>query len=159
MQITSHSYSHNIHKVKKTDATILTAYRKNTKLSQEEFADKLGISRELQSKMENDKAPVSSKTKKLIEREFGKEFYNSEANEDPAEYLTSGKSKATINGFDFLTHNTIEIKAMLRMLLRTNSELLATSRGESVTKTISEISKGVEDEISAVFSESQRKFG
>lgn len=159
MSKTSHSYSHNIHKVKKTEQQLLIDYRKNTKLSQEEFAAKLGISRELQSKMESGKSPITSKTKKLIEKEFGKDFQSFMVMEDQAEYFTSSKNSAKLNSIELLSHNTIEIKAMLRMLLRTNSELLAASRGESVTKTISEISKGVEDEISACFSESKRKFG
>lgn len=143
----------------KTEHQLLIDYRKSTKLSQEEFANKLGISRELQSKMESGKAPVTNKTKKLIEKEFGKDFDNSIVMEDQAEYFTSGKNKAAVNSLQLLSHNAIEIKAMLRMLLRMNSELLAANRGESITKTISEISKGVEDEISIAFSESQRRFG
>lgn len=159
MQTTSHSYSHNIHTVKKTEANLLIDYRKSTKLSQEEFADRIGISRELQSKMETEKAPITNKTKRLIEKEFGKDFHTSIIMEDEVDYFTSAKNKSTINSLEMISHNSIEIKAMLRMLLRTNCELLAASRGETITKTISEISKGVEDEISASFSESQRRFG
>lgn len=136
----------------------LKVYREKINKSQADFANILGISRELLSNIENDKAPVTAKTKRLLIEKFNfsidKEIHNTE--DDNVAYFTKN-NKVKVDSMELMGHSIIEIKAMLRMILRTNGELLAVSRGESVTKTLSEISKGVEDEISIGFSELQRK--
>ena len=60
---------------------------------------------------------------------------------------------------EMITHELVELKAMLRMVLRVDSELLSSVRKEPNTKTINQISVGVADEISTVFAEISRRYG
>jgi len=57
------------------------------------------------------------------------------------------------NPADFLTHEVIEMKAIMRVILRSQAEVLAEKRSESVTKVLGELSKAVKDEISVSISE------
>lgn len=63
---------------------LLKNYREKIKLSQTDFADRLGVSRELLSNMETGKAPITNKTKKLLVKEFSfdMENFTSVVNED-----------------------------------------------------------------------------
>lgn len=67
----------------------------------------------------------------------------------PQKPVTLGPKEAIVeNPADFLTHKTIQIEAYLRIILRSQAEILAEKRSESVTKILSELSKAVADEIS-----------
>jgi transcriptional regulator with XRE-family HTH domain len=65
--------------------------RKNLRLSQQVFADKLGITRELINKMEKGRIEVSAKTRELIQDQYGSEmdrlmYHSSLISEEMTEY-------------------------------------------------------------------------
>jgi len=126
--------------------------RKNADLTQEEFADRLGITREMVGQMERGTKRISKATKILINNFLQENKSPSNLMED--QHAAYNKTPPKVeNPADFLTHEVIEMKAIMRVILRSQAEVLAEKRSESVTKVLGELSKAVKDEISVSFSE------
>lgn len=131
------------------DTLDIKELRKKHKLNQQEFADALGITRELVGQMERGDKRISKATKILIQNFI-------EKNNKPinlAEEEEAAYKRSIENPADFLSHEVIQMKAMMRIILRSQAEILAERRSETVSKILSELSKAVADEISVSVSE------
>jgi len=134
------------------DTIDIKEIRKKHKLNQQEFADRLGISREMVGQMERGEKNISKATKVLIKNFL--EENNKQSNLAEESQVGYNREPAKVeNPASFITHEVIEMKAMMRIILRSQAEILAEKRSESVTKVLGELSKAVADEISVSVTE------
>jgi transcriptional regulator with XRE-family HTH domain len=133
--------------------------RKKYGLNQTEFADKLGITREMVGQMERGNRKVSKSTKILLDNFIKENKVPDVGNlvqEDQALYKTK-RSVVIDDAASEMLHKIMSMEAMLRIVLNSQAEILAQQRGESVSKVLSEFSKAVNDETLISFSELQHK--
>lgn len=72
-------------------------------------------------------------------------------------YLTNNNVEISpkvkeVDALQLVTHLGMRIEAMIKVMLRSQAEILAAQRDESVTKILSELTKAVNDECEGAFS-------
>ncbi len=110
-------------------------------LTQQQLSEKTGIPRDRIAKWEQNIGKPKAKDENILLEFFGKKIPKSD------------EVKVIENGLEKIFHDVMQIKAMLRVALRVDAEILSKQRGESVTKVLGELTKAVSDEISVDFSE------
>ncbi len=117
----------------------LTKLRKVKKLTQAEVAKMLGIPRATYAKKESE-GDFSIEDIPQLHKILGGE------KERLSELVRQSDRINIDNWKEYLIKNTIDSRAILRVLLGAMSELLADQRGESVTKVLNELTMAVEGE-------------
>lgn len=142
----------------------IKAARKEAKLNQDFVADKLGVPRSTYAHWEGganiDHDMIAAiakilgyKYKELIDEDF---IIKHQMNEPEARYKTKRKSLNDVKVVDansLLVHDLMIAKAMLRVMLRNQAELLATQHNVSVTSVLKKITNAVRAETSEDFDE------
>lgn len=129
----------------------LKQFRRQKGLSVAAFSKKYNINKDNLYKWEKGTKPSDYKDAIELERILFME--TNEVEEPQAGY---GK---VVNPADYLTHEMIKMKAIVQIILRSQAEILAEKRGETVSKVLGELSKAVRDEISVSVSELQQGKG
>lgn len=131
-------------------------------MRQEDVASKLDVARSTYASWEKDISPdfdslariaklFGYKYNDLTDEEFI-EKYN--LNEPESSYKKRERVNAKqVLSDDTILHKTIEMKAMLRVMLRSQAHILATQQKRPVSEVLKEISKAVAAELSADFDE------
>lgn len=140
----------------------IKAARKASGMTQEEMAAKLLVPLSTYATWEKEGTPnpeMISKVAKvhgykyadLIDEDF---ITNNELQDPPVNYKRKRKSLIKeVDSESLLTHDTLQIKAMLRVMLRSQAAILAAQQDVSVKSVLAGMTKDVRDETSDEFDE------
>jgi len=136
--------------------------RKSLGMRQEDVATKLNVARSTYASWEKDISPdfdslariaklFGYKYNDLTDEEF---IQKNGFNEPEKEYKRKRVTVVEIpNTDEFQANTAMEIKAMLRVMLRSQAHILATQQKRPVNEVLKEMTKAVADELSADFDE------
>ena len=142
----------------------IKAARKDAGYTQEEMAEKLGVNRSTYAYWELNTDPdfnsitaiaklCGYKFKDLIDENF---ITKNLLNDPPAKYKNDRKSAADIKLVDkdeLVIHDLIIAKSMLRVMLRTQAEIIAAQTKQPVKSVLGKLTEAVRAETSEEFDE------
>jgi transcriptional regulator with XRE-family HTH domain len=130
---------------------ILKNFREKLNMSQTDFAARMGFSRELLSTLENDKAPITAKTKKLLIKEFQFDIDSNILQDDGggAEYKT--KHSEAAKEIKLLWEQSINQQATLNVILMEVENLSAQRSGKTVSAVNAELRRTIKGETDRLF--------
>jgi transcriptional regulator with XRE-family HTH domain len=130
---------------------ILKNFREKLNMSQTDFAARMGFSRELLSTLENDKAPITTKTKKLLIKEFKFDIDSNILQDDGggAEYKT--KHSEAAKEIKLLWEQSINQQATLNVILMEVESLSAQRSGKTVSAVSAELRRTIKGETDRLF--------
>lgn len=123
------------------------------KLTLDQIEKRMGYAKGRLSQVKS-KGQVTDRLLKNIENEFRDELGKlpSVVAEQDVAYTKKETSKV-VDGLSLVVHNSVLIKSMLRVLLRSQAELLAAQQNRPVKVVLAELTKAVRAETSNDFSE------
>lgn len=124
--------------------------------TQEEIAKSIGYSRPYFSQLRHKPDEESDDIQKLLLDKYRRdinEFFGGEANllEEPA--ADYDKSVKIVDAEELLVQDSLQIKGMLRVILRNQATLISAQKKIALNKVLEEMTRAVRDETEAEFDE------